>query len=80
MMDNTVGVGLRPVHYPYLLERPRTNVGWFEAVSENYMDTEGRPLSVLDSVRQGLSTGAAWGLPLHRSTAAAGRFHGARSF
>lgn len=47
-----VGVGLRSVHYPHLLTRPRTAVRWFEAISENYMDTEGRPLEVLLAVRR----------------------------
>jgi uncharacterized protein (UPF0276 family) len=48
---NPVGVGLRPVHYPHLTGKPRTTVAWFEAISENYMDSGGRPLSVLESVR-----------------------------
>ncbi|HYC55599.1 MAG TPA: DUF692 domain-containing protein [Candidatus Binatia bacterium] len=48
---NAVGVGLRPVHYPYLLEGPRTTVSWFEAISENYMDSRGRPLHVLERIR-----------------------------
>ncbi|HYC00799.1 MAG TPA: DUF692 domain-containing protein [Candidatus Limnocylindrales bacterium] len=48
---NAVGVGLRPVHYPCLLERPRTAVTWFEAISENYMDSHGRPLQVLERIR-----------------------------
>jgi len=47
-----IGVGLRPTHYPYLNERPRTSVRWFEAISENYMDSEGRPLEILDFIRQ----------------------------
>lgn len=47
-----VGVGLRPTHYPYLAEKPRTSVGWFEAISENYMDTAGRPIHILEGVRQ----------------------------
>lgn len=47
-----VGVGLRPVHYPHLLSRPKTAVRWFEAVSENYMDSEGRPLEALLAVRR----------------------------
>ncbi|MBI5246342.1 MAG: DUF692 domain-containing protein [Elusimicrobia bacterium] len=46
-----VGVGLRPVHFPRLLERPRTPVRWFEAISENYMDSRGRPLEVLTKIR-----------------------------
>ncbi len=47
-----VGVGLRSVHFPRLLERPRTPVRWFEALSENYMDSEGRPLEVLRKIRE----------------------------
>jgi uncharacterized protein (UPF0276 family) len=48
---NPVGVGLRSAHYPHLTTKPRTTVAWFEAISENYMDTGGRPLAVLESVR-----------------------------
>lgn len=48
---NPVGVGLRSEHYPHLLGKPRTTVEWFEAISENYMDTGGRPLSVLETIR-----------------------------
>jgi hypothetical protein len=44
-------VGLRSVHYPHLLERPRVAVKWFEALSENYMDSDGRPLEVLLKIR-----------------------------
>lgn len=41
-----LGVGLRSVHYPYLLnEQPE--VDWFEVISENYMDSQGRPQKVL---------------------------------
>ncbi|MDE2490537.1 MAG: DUF692 domain-containing protein [Elusimicrobia bacterium] len=47
-----VGVGLRSAHYPRLLERPRTKVRWFEAISENYMGSEGRPLEVLLKMRE----------------------------
>lgn len=47
-----IGVGLRPTHYPYLNERPETSVRWFEAISENYMDSEGRPLEMLELIRQ----------------------------
>lgn len=49
---NPVGVGLRPEHYPHLLGEPRTTVAWFEAISENYMDTAGRPLDVLERIRR----------------------------
>lgn len=47
-----VGVGLRSAHFPRLLDRPRTPVRWFEAISENYMDSEGRPLEVLKKIRE----------------------------
>jgi uncharacterized protein (UPF0276 family) len=45
------GVGLRAAHYEHVLtERPR--VDWFEALTENYLDTGGRPLHVLEQVRR----------------------------
>ena len=47
-----VGVGLRSKHFPHLLGRPKVAVDWFEAISENYMDSEGRPLEVLLKVRE----------------------------
>ena len=47
-----IGVGLRPTHYPYLETRPQTDVTWFEAVSENYMDTKGRPPDMLELIRK----------------------------
>ena len=47
-----VGVGLRSVHFPHLLGRPRVAVKWFEALTENYMDSEGRPLEVLIKIRE----------------------------
>jgi uncharacterized protein len=50
--DAFVGVGLRSVHFPHLLSRPRLAVKWFEALTENYLDSEGRPLEVLLSVRE----------------------------
>ncbi|MCW7491674.1 DUF692 domain-containing protein [Leptospira sp. 2 VSF19] len=53
-MDNhksLFGIGLRREHYPYLIEKPNTDIDWFEVISENYMNTEGRPMSVLESIR-----------------------------
>lgn len=44
------GVGLRAQHYPEILERFPA-MDWFEAVSENYMDSEGRPIAVLEKIR-----------------------------
>ena len=45
------GVGLRRPHYTYVLEeRPAMN--WFEVISENFMVAGGRPLEVLERVRE----------------------------
>lgn len=48
------GVGLRPKHYPEILERPdlARRVDWFEAISENFMIRGGRPLAVLERIRE----------------------------
>jgi uncharacterized protein (UPF0276 family) len=49
-----VGIGLRPVHFPEILERgPRGELGvdWLEILSENYMIDGGRPLRILDEVK-----------------------------
>ncbi len=44
------GVGLRPVHYPAIIDKwPKMD--WFEAVSENYMDSGGRPTQILEKIR-----------------------------
>jgi uncharacterized protein (UPF0276 family) len=47
--DLGFGVGLRTVHYGHIL-KSHPPVDWFEILSENYMDTGGRPLYVLDQV------------------------------
>ncbi len=49
--DLGLGVGLRTVHFPHVLQR-RPAVDWFEIISENFMDTGGRPLHVLDQVAE----------------------------
>lgn len=36
------GLGLRPQHYPYIFEH-QPEVGWFEIISENFMETDGKP-------------------------------------
>ncbi len=47
--DLGVGLGLRTVHYSHIVaERPA--VAWFEILSENYMQTSGRPLDYLDAI------------------------------
>ena len=43
------GVGLRSAHYEHLLAHWPA-VDWFEVVSENFMDSRGRPRHVLDEI------------------------------
>ena len=47
----SIGLGLRTVHYAHILEHT-PDVGWFEIVSENYMQTAGRPLHMLDRIAE----------------------------
>jgi uncharacterized protein (UPF0276 family) len=47
--DLGVGLGLRTVHYARIVES-HPEVDWFEILSENYMQTAGRPLQFLDAV------------------------------
>ena len=49
--DLGVGLGLRTPHYADVLGR-QPDVGWFEALSENYLDTGGRPRFVLQQVAE----------------------------
>jgi uncharacterized protein (UPF0276 family) len=46
-----IGVGLRTTHYRDILEG-KPAVDWFEVLSENYMQTRGRPLAILDQVAE----------------------------
>ncbi len=46
-----LGVGLRSVHYAHILEHAPA-VDWFEVISENYMDSGGRPRYVLDQIAE----------------------------
>jgi uncharacterized protein (UPF0276 family) len=49
--DLGVGLGLRTVHYARLVEaEAQPEVDWFEILSENYMQTQGRPLEWLDAI------------------------------
>ena len=45
------GVGLRTEHYE-VITRDWPAMEWFEAISENYMDSGGRPLRILEEVRK----------------------------
>jgi uncharacterized protein (UPF0276 family) len=49
--DLGIGVGLRTVHFGHILSR-HPPVDWFEVLSENFMNTGGRPLYVLDKVAE----------------------------
>ena len=51
LADLGFGVGLRTVHFPHILAN-HPPVDWFEVLTENYMDTGGRPLFVLDHVAE----------------------------
>ncbi|MCH9765417.1 MAG: DUF692 domain-containing protein [Alphaproteobacteria bacterium] len=44
------GLGLRPQHYGDILDGT-PKVDWFEAISENYMVPGGKPLQMLDQIR-----------------------------
>jgi uncharacterized protein (UPF0276 family) len=46
-----LGVGLRSVHFPYILEHWPA-VDWFEVISENFMDSSGRARYVLDQIAE----------------------------
>jgi uncharacterized protein len=47
--DLGVGLGLRTVHYGAIVDS-RPEIDWFEILSENYMQTAGRPLHFVDAV------------------------------
>ncbi|MFI5007823.1 MAG: DUF692 domain-containing protein [Solirubrobacterales bacterium] len=49
--DLGIGVGLRTVHFGHILAQ-QPPVDWFEVLSENFLDTGGRPLYVLDQVAE----------------------------
>jgi uncharacterized protein len=49
--DLGIGVGLRTTHYREILEHSPP-VAWFEVLSENFMQTEGRPLEILDQIAE----------------------------
>ncbi len=45
------GLGLRPTHYRHIFEH-WPEVDWFEIISENFMDTGGKPRRNLDKIRE----------------------------
>ena len=46
-----LGVGLRTVHFDHIL-RHQPDVDWFEIISENFMDSRGRPRYVLEQLAE----------------------------
>jgi hypothetical protein len=46
-----LGLGLRTVHFGYILEH-QPPVDWFEIISENFMDSGGRPRYVLEQITE----------------------------
>jgi len=45
------GVGLRAEHYD-IVTREHPKMDWFEAISENFMDSGGRPIWILEEIRR----------------------------
>lgn len=45
------GVGLRAAHFQHILQE-HPDVDWFEIISENYMDSGGRPRYVLEQIAE----------------------------
>lgn len=46
-----LGVGLRTVHFSHILDQ-QPAVDWFEIISENFMDSQGRPRAVLEQIAE----------------------------
>jgi uncharacterized protein (UPF0276 family) len=51
MLDPGLGLGLRSKHFDYILEN-NPAVDWFEVISENFMDSGGRPRQVLRRIAE----------------------------
>jgi uncharacterized protein (UPF0276 family) len=49
--DLGFGLGLRTVHFDHILNQ-RPAVDWFEVISENFIDSQGRPRYVLDQIAE----------------------------
>lgn len=47
--DLGLGIGLRSAHYRHILDQC-PDMGWFEVLSDNYINTRGRPLEYLDRI------------------------------
>lgn len=56
------GIGLRHQHFSHLLNKledqpSEIKVDWFEGITENFFDTEGRPIRILERVRRDFPVG-----------------------
>ena len=51
MPNPGLGLGLRSKHFNYILEN-NPKVDWFEIISENFMDSGGRPIHILKQVAE----------------------------
>jgi hypothetical protein len=49
--DLGLGIGLRTNHFNHILSQ-RPEIGFFEVLTENFLDTGGRPLFVLDQIAE----------------------------
>lgn len=47
----SAGAGLRPIHYPDLLNYQSPSISWFEVITENFLATQGRPHRILEQLR-----------------------------
>lgn len=46
------GMGLRSQHYPDIVDVWPKEVEWFEVISENFMETDGKPRRILEKIRE----------------------------
>ncbi|MGK4568965.1 MNIO family bufferin maturase [Flavobacterium sp. 3HN19-14] len=51
MPNPGLGLGLRSAHFDYILEN-NPSVDWFEIISENFMDSGGRPRNILRQITE----------------------------
>jgi uncharacterized protein len=49
--DLGFGIGLRSIHYSHILEK-NPAIDFFEIISENYMDSGGKPIYILDQIAE----------------------------
>lgn len=47
-----IGLGLRKEHYSFLEKKPKIHARWFEVISENHLNSKGRPWQILEIMRR----------------------------